>query len=387
MTTSNAGAAVRERPPDDVLLLRHQLLLSASERLAAAATTDEVAATVASVLSARMDVVAVALRQCGEQSDALSRRAVIERRTLHYGDRSEVLAAFPELGDDLDYAAVVCAPLITDRAILGTLQLRWDKPRFFYVGERAFLAALTAHVARALERTLRHEAEATTFPELPRADGYQLAARYLPAGDAAKVGGDWYDAVATADGRLMLVIGDVAGHDAAAAARMNDLRCRLRSYAVDRRASPAELLTRLETANHALGDPAVATSIVAVLDRTAAGEVTLSWSNAGNPPPLLIGADRGVCALAGHDMLLGACVDSPRRTRTRLLREGETLLLHTDGLVEDRRQLIDVGYRRLHQRLRGGDSAGLDGLLADAVGGPGDERADDIALLAVRIGG
>jgi sigma-B regulation protein RsbU (phosphoserine phosphatase) len=387
MTRSDAGTAVRERPPDDLVLLRNQLLLSVSEGLSAATTTDEVAETVVSLLSAPMEVVGLALRRCGEQSDPLARRAVIERRTLHYGDRSEVLAALPELADDLDYAAVVCAPLITDRAILGTLQLTWDEPRFFYVGERAFLATLTAYVARALERTLRREAREIRLPELPRVDGYQLAARYLPADDGGKVGGDWYDAVATADGRLVLVIGDVAGHDAAAAARMNNLRCMLRAYAVDRHESPAELLSRLETANHALGDPIIATSIVAVIDRAADDSFYLSWSNAGNPPPLLIGTDRTVSALAGHDMLLGACVDSPRRTHTRRLVEGETLLLHTDGLVEDRRQLIDVGCRRLHQRLRGGDASGLDGLLTDAIGGLREKRADDIALLAVRIGG
>lgn len=246
----------------------------------------------------------------------------------------------------------------------------------------------------ALERVRRYDARiavAETFrralvPALPQVDGYQLAARCLPADDLGQVGGDWYDAVTGVDGRLTLVIGDVAGHDAVAAARMSELRCMLRAYLLDRREPPADLLRRLDAANHALGEPTPATAIVAVVDRTAAGAYRLFWSNAGHPPPLLIEADRSVRALPAHDMLLGAYPDVPRHSHSQPLPAGSIVLLHTDGLVEDRHRHIDDGFRRLHQRLRHSTATGLDDLLTDAIGALSLRRSDDIALLAVRVG-
>ncbi len=224
------------------------------------------------------------------------------------------------------------------------------------------------------------------LPRLPWVEGYQLGARYLPADDVGKVGGDWYDAVA-ADGRLTLVIGDVAGHDAAAAARISELRCMLRAFVLDRCADPADLLGRLDAVNHALDDPIMATSAVVVVDRTADGSHRLCWSNAGDPPPLVITADRSIRSLRGHDMLLGAYPDVARRSHTCRVPAGSIVLLHTDGLVEDRRRHIDDGFDALHQRLRGSDATGLDDLLTDAVGMLPHVRSDDIALLAVRIDG
>jgi phosphoserine phosphatase RsbU/P len=225
------------------------------------------------------------------------------------------------------------------------------------------------------------------LPRLPQVDGYHLAARYLPADNVGRVGGDWYDALFAPDGRLTLVIGDVAGHDAVAAARMSELRCMLRAFVLDRREPPAELLGRLDAVNHALAEPIMATSVVVVVDRTADGGYQLCWSNAGHPPPLIITADRSVRALPGHDMLLGAHPDVARRSYTCRVPAGSAVLLHTDGLVEDRRRHIDDGFQALHQRLHSSAATGLDDLLDDAVGMVQPKGRDDIALLVVRIGG
>ena len=223
------------------------------------------------------------------------------------------------------------------------------------------------------------------LPKLPEVDGYHLAARYLPADDVGRVGGDWYDAVSATDGRLTLVIGDVTGHDAVAAARMSELRCMLRAFVLDRREPPAELLSRLDAVNHALGEPTMATSVVVVVDRIADGNFQLCWSNAGHPPPLIVTAERSVRALPGHDMLLGAYPEVTRRSYTCRVPAGSIVLLHTDGLVEDRGRHIDEGFEALHRRLRSSAALGLDGLLDDAVGMAPPKRADDIALLAVRL--
>ncbi|MBB2943426.1 serine phosphatase RsbU (regulator of sigma subunit) [Actinoplanes lutulentus] len=217
---------------------------------------------------------------------------------------------------------------------------------------------------------------------LPAVDPYQVAAHYLPADRANAVGGDWYDAVPGISGRLTAMIGDVAGHDMAAAARMSQLRSMLRAYAVDRDESPSALLRRLDAANHRLGDPSVATAVVAALD-TIDGRHRLRWSNAGHPPPVLICRDGRVRTLSGHDILIGVRQYARRHTWTCALPPGATVLLYTDGLVERRGHSLDDGIARLNRRL----AASAHGSLADVLTAAGSdtEQTDDIAMIAIRV--
>ena len=229
---------------------------------------------------------------------------------------------------------------------------------------------------------LLHRAMLTS---LPRTGDYELAARYLPADINETVGGDWYDAVTGSDGRLSLVIGDVAGHDMASAARMSQLRSMLRAYLVDRHEPPSALLRRLEAANHALGESSIATAVVAVVDRAPDGNHRLRWSNAGHPPPVLIRRDGTVQPLTGHDMLIGARRFARRHTFTHPLPPGSTLLLHTDGLVETRDRAIDETLDRFYRRLGQAGRCGLDEMLGYVIGDPARERADDVAVLGLRL--
>jgi serine phosphatase RsbU (regulator of sigma subunit) len=249
-------------------------------------------------------------------------------------------------------------------------------------------------VGQALDRAVKHDARAAItealqqamISQLPKVDDYDLAA-YYRAADAQRVGGDWYDVIPGPHDRLALVIGDVVGHDPAAAARMGQLRNMLRAYLVDRREPPSTLLRRLDAANHALGEPTMATAVVAFLDRAPQGGHRLRWSNAGHPPPVLITPSGEVRALTGNDTLLGARRNTPRHTYTAPLPPGSTVLLHTDGLVETRERNIDEGFARLHRRLRGHDAGAPRDLLNRVAAGMARDCSDDIAMLAVRVPG
>ena len=81
----------------------------------------------------------------------------------------------------------------------------------------------------------------------PAVEGLETAVRYRPATRHAQVGGDWYDAFPVPDGSTMLVIGDVAGHDAPAAATMSQTRGMVRAIAQSAAGSPAAVLTELDT--------------------------------------------------------------------------------------------------------------------------------------------
>jgi serine phosphatase RsbU (regulator of sigma subunit) len=226
----------------------------------------------------------------------------------------------------------------------------------------------------------------------PEPDHAQVIVRYVPAAQAAEVGGDWYDAFLQPKGATVLVIGDVVGHDTVAAAAMGQLRGLLRGIAYRAEVGPAEVLTRLDAAIRGLELEAMATAAIARIEQTpaerAAGLTRLRWSNAGHPPPLVLHADGRIEQLAGDrtELMLGVDPDTVRSERTVTVERGTTVLLYTDGLVEGRDLALDDGVALLRNALA--DLAGLPlPDLCDALlqrlrpGGP----QDDVALVALRL--
>jgi hypothetical protein len=115
-----------------------------------------------------------------------------------------------------------------------TLRLQGEE-RLRRVSAQAAASRAVVEVAETLQRNL--------LGDPPRVAGLETAVRYLPATRHARVGGDWYDAFAVPDGTTMLVIGDVAGHDAPAAATMSQAKGMLRAIAQSVVGSPAAVLT------------------------------------------------------------------------------------------------------------------------------------------------
>ncbi|MGY1741448.1 MULTISPECIES: PP2C family protein-serine/threonine phosphatase [unclassified Blastococcus] len=257
--------------------------------------------------------------------------------------------------------------------------------------QRREAQARQAAASRAADRAVLDLAETlqrsllTDPPPLARV---ATAVRYRPATRGAHVGGDWYDAFAVPDGTTLLVIGDVAGHDAVAAATMAQARGMLRGLAQSVVGSPAAVLSALDRALHDLGIGALVTVTVAVLDERPAGGVRLRWSNAGHPPPVLVTADGAATLLERPaERLLGLDPGSPRVDHGLVLATGDTLLLYTDGLVERRGEPLDASLDALVGQLRGSADRPLERICDDLVAGLGTAAEDDVALLAVRVRG
>lgn len=242
------------------------------------------------------------------------------------------------------------------------------------------------------QRLLAEDLQRSLLTAPPRPDHMEIAVRYEPAVEAAQVGGDWYDAFLQPDGATVLVIGDVVGHDTAAAAAMGQLRSLLRGIAAHTGSGPAAVLAGVDQVLQTLQIETTATAVVARVEQTenesSRGVTRLRWSNAGHPPPMVINPDGTVAMLTGPeaDLLLGIDPLSPRVESEVAVDRGSTVLLYTDGLVERRGQSLDDGLARLQGLLAELAELPLDRLCDQVLARMSTDRPeDDVALVAVRL--
>jgi PAS domain S-box-containing protein len=292
----------------------------------------------------------------------------------------------------------VVVPLPGEERTVGVLTLYQDPGRDVADDDLETLQQVAVHAGRAIERVHRQSQQAQLAEALQRSlltDPPEIAhatvvVRYVPAAEAARVGGDWYDAFLQRDGSAVVVIGDVVGHDTAAAASMGQLRGLLRGIAHYSGAGPAEVLRGLDEAISDMHTDTLATAAVARFERADAegGWTRLRWANAGHPPPLVLEPDGNVTVLGASfgDLMLGVDPAAQRCESVTTLRSGSVVLLYSDGLVERRGSTIDEGTDRLVQNLRALATRPLhdlcDALLRQMLHGTPE---DDVALVAVRI--
>lgn len=218
---------------------------------------------------------------------------------------------------------------------------------------------------------------------LPEVAGVEIATHYQAAGASAQVGGDWYDAFALDDGRIGLVVGDVAGRGIPAASTMGQLRSVTRAYALgEQRRPPGEVLTLLNRHQITLGAEELFTVIYAVLDPA---EHTLWWANAGHPGPLLRRADGSTAHLQEGEGLVGF-KDTVYADRLEALGAGATVMLFTDGLIERRGEPLDAGIERLERLVAAGPEQPQE-LCAHVVGElvQAENLQDDVTAVIVRV--
>ncbi|MEU4360124.1 SpoIIE family protein phosphatase [Streptomyces virginiae] len=162
--------------------------------------------------------------------------------------------------------------------------------------------------------------------------GIRIAVRYRPAESESLVGGDWYDSVVLPNGKVLLSVGDVAGHGIQAATGMVVLRNALRGLAVTG-AGPAQLLAWLNRVAFHLTSHLTATAVCALFDPKTR---TLQWARAGHLPPVLVRGAQAQSFPLTAGLLLGALPDATFAEEEAQLEADDILLMYTDGLVERR---------------------------------------------------
>jgi len=296
------------------------------------------------------------------------------------------------LYQEMGTRSAACIPLSAQGRTLGAIAAVYgdsgrrytpdDIPVLEELGRRAGMAVQNARLFEREHRVAQSFQEASLPLALPQVAGVTFDAVYVPASDEAQVGGDWYDAVRLADGRVVISIGDVAGNGLRAAVTMGNMRQIIRGIA-QVHADPALMLDAADRALRLEHPDRFVTAFVGVLDPIVG---TFAYASAGHPPPMLRRADGSIELLSDGGLPLGLRNVSREFGRTVEVESGSSLVFYTDGLTE------------LMRRPAEGEAA-LRDLLADGVllGGAHPARAirdavfedhpasDDVAILVLRI--
>jgi PAS domain S-box-containing protein len=302
--------------------------------------------------------------------------------------------AFRRLGG----ASVMTVPMVARRRTLGAMALvSIDPDRRFGQDDVDLVEDLARRAALAMDNVRLYQQEHTVadtlqrslLPELPDIAGIEAAAHYVSASSAADVGGDFYDLLQLPDGSIGMVVGDVVGHDVAAAAAMGHLRGLIRASIWEAEdPDPGTVLTRVDRLVQGLRVASMATMVYArALPPAHEGAPwRLEVANAGHPPVLLRDPAGAVRLLDGATgMLVGVDASSRRVTRVVELPPGSTLLAYTDGLIERPGQDMDEGIGELAQRVASAPPGARPAELCDAAVSGVLDRRDDVALMAVRF--
>ena len=317
-----------------------------------------------------------------------------------YISSPEILAEdFPHLTGPLAGAtqqAWVALPVRDSRGQVGACLFGFGEPHEFRAEEKAQLFAASALLALSLERARMHEFQGVLAAELQRgvlprgqltASGMTIATRYRPAAPGVEIGGDFYDVVELADGRVALVIGDVEGHNLIAASLMGRLRTTVHAYAREGH-GPAEVMAR---ANQWLAelntDPDLALFATCCFVVVNPATRELAICRAGHPPALVVPPGGRPKVLDCEAALpLGIDPDAEYATTQTMVEPGSILVLTTDGLMvtdsADEHNLSSV-----LAVLRLGSTDDLEVLADDLLSLPRRQtrHADDVALLLARV--
>jgi PAS domain S-box-containing protein len=300
----------------------------------------------------------------------------------------------------LELSSLVIAPMTARGRTFGTLTLvgaesgrRFEAADVQLAEELARRAAVAIENSRLYtERTrIAHTLQAKLLPDrLPEVPGVMLAARYRAAGELNEVGGDFYDVFPRSETDWALVVGDVSGKGAEAAAITALARYTLRAAAMEEGA-PSAALRRLNDAMLKDGSSQFATVVLAYISAAPDGGLRVRMALGGHPPPLLLRAGGAIEAPGNFGVLLGMLEEPPLHDAEFALHPHDLMLLYTDGVTEAGQRDAPLGQNGLTALIRG--LAGrtpeqiVDAVEQAVVAAQPGEPRDDIALLALTVAG
>lgn len=296
----------------------------------------------------------------------------------------------------LEIRSVLIVPMIARGRTIGAISfLTAGSGRRIAADDVPFAERLAAHCALAVDnaRLYSDRAEAARQlqenllpPAIPDIPGFELSARYRPAGEGLDVGGDFYDVFPVGPESWLLAIGDVQGKGPRAAAVTGLARHTIRAAA----ARGAETRGVLDALNTGLlreeGGRRFLTLVYTRLDLSGR-EPRITVANAGHPLPFAVRAAGGVEPVGFHGLLLGVAEDLSIAEVNLDLGPGDALVLYTDGVIEAPCQdgiLGEEGLRAVLDGCGGRPAQAIaDAVIGEVLDDAGPAR-DDIAVLVLR---
>ncbi|MER6195470.1 PP2C family protein-serine/threonine phosphatase [Streptomyces cyaneofuscatus] len=297
-------------------------------------------------------------------------------------------------GDGPHPTVVSISTLRARGRVVGSITFVYQRPEA-RLPDSAFLRSLATRAALAIDNALLYELRRTAVlslqehllpSQLPESVQWDLSASYAVGDPMLDVGGDFYDAVPRPDGSIALLIGDVCGRGAEAAALTGLARHTLRTL-LEEGTDPGTALSRLNRALRQERATRFLTAVVATLTPRPDGTALLSTCSAGHPPPLVLRGDGTVSEVLSGGLLLGVLDDVSYESHEELIAPDDTLVLFTDGLTESREASGAFFESVLPARLsalRGSGAAHIAESLAQQAETFRDSGQDDIALLVAR---
>lgn len=299
--------------------------------------------------------------------------------------------------------STICAPLKTEKNILGVILLVDQADRFFVAGELKLLNTIAQQTAHAIEVSrlylielekaryerdlqMARQVQVSLLPQqMPQIAGWQFGRRWHPAHD---VSGDFYDVIQEAPQRLGLVIADITDKGMPASLFMVFVRSALRA-SITRSGTPARAIAHANRVICSDSYQGLFSTLFYARLNTASGELT--YVNAGHPPALLYrAAQNEVQMLTNSGMALGVEIDVPYSDRSVQLERGDFIFFYTDGVIEAvNTQRKEFGLERLQSEVFERRSCsveelmdGIDQVLADYIAPL--EVEDDLTLMVVK---
>jgi serine phosphatase RsbU (regulator of sigma subunit)/predicted ester cyclase len=308
---------------------------------------------------------------------------VVTRFIVHaIHDRGELMGVAPT-GRELTNRAIVVHRIVEGKIAeewgMGTIGGTLRKQRLEQEIRERERVEQELRVARSIQQA--------SLPEkVPELEGWQISPFYQPA---REVGGDFYDFHLLPDGKLGLVVGDATGKGVPAALVMSTTCGMLQAVArALGSSSPGEVLAQVnETLLARIPTNMFVTCFYSVLDPHSG---TLSYANAGHDPPYMRRGNDDADELRARGMPLGLMEGMEYEEQRTSLREGESVLFYSDGLVEAHDPKGEMfGFPRLRELIA--HHAEEEGALGEflmeelySFVGEGWEQEDDITLLTLR---
>lgn len=320
----------------------------------------------------------------------------ISEETIEALEDPELIALIRKL----QLRSAMTVPLSARGRTLGAMSYIWaESDNRYSATDLAFAQTLAARMALVIDnarlyrdrdhiaRTLQQSLLPT---DLPAIEGAEIAARYRASGEGVDVGGDFYDAFEIGNGEWTIALGDVCGKGPDAAALMGMVRHTIRAAAIRERAPARVLATVNDSVGRQTSEHQFCTAVAARL-RPQDDQVIVWICVAGHPSPVVVRGDGSLQWIRGAGALLGVFEDAELAEEELRLHPGDTLVLYTDGVTDERGARGGFGEEGLaavlEEAARSTAAEIVDGIERAVLAHGSGEPRDDVAILAVRATG